>query len=229
NWTKINAKKQGSWRRKQQKKDRIDDVFLGIDQLGESYKISYNELKQHTLAQGTTGSGKTTALYSLLETALKNQDGFVMIDGKGDPGTIEEVQNLFDAYGRKLHVFHSSRKLTYNPFKNGGYTAGTNHLFNAFDWSEQFYKNVTKEHTQNVMAFLDAYGFPRDLKHIGQYLELENIYSVLNEDVVVRKETETKKIEKEAPKTENEPSGFLDDVVDGEQEKEKTYEEQEVA
>lgn len=194
NWTKINAKKQASWRRKQQKKDRIDDVFLGIDQLGESYKISYKELRQHTLAQGTTGSGKTTALYSLLETALKNQDGFVMIDGKGDPGTIEEVQNLFGAYSRKLHVFHSSRKLTYNPFKNGGYTAGTNHLFNAFDWSEQFYKNVTKEHTQNVMAFLDAYKYPRDLKHIGQYLELENIYDVLKDDVEMYEVTEIKQV-----------------------------------
>src|SRR5699024_2411225 len=151
-------------------------VLLGIDRMGDKVQVSYNELKQHTLAQGTTGSGKTTALYTLRETALLNQDGFVMIDGKGDPETIEQVQTLFNAYGRRLHVFHSSRELTYNPFKNGGYTAGTNHLFNAFDWSEQFYKNVTKEHTQNVIAFLDTYDFPRDMKHIGKYLELENIF-----------------------------------------------------
>ncbi|HLR74952.1 MAG TPA: FtsK/SpoIIIE domain-containing protein, partial [Virgibacillus sp.] len=145
---KLNAKTQRSWRQKQFKKERINQILLGINQLGDPFKISYDELKQHTLAVGTTGSGKTTALYSPLETALKNKDGFVMIDGKGDPETIEQVQSLFDAYGRKLHVFHSSKKLTYNPLKNGGHTAGTNHLFNAFDWSEQFYKNVTKEHTQ---------------------------------------------------------------------------------
>src|SRR5699024_5897042 len=117
-----------------------------------------------------------------------------MIDGKGDPETIEQVQSLFDAYGRKLHVFHSSRKLTYNPFKNGGYTAGTNHLFNAFDWSEQFYKNVTKEHTQNVMAFLDDYGYPRDLRHIGKYLELDNIFSVLQDDLTSYQTTEIKQV-----------------------------------
>lgn len=220
NWTKINAKKQASWRRKQQNKDRIDDVFLGINQIGESFNISYKELKQHTLAQGTTGSGKTTALYSLLETALKNQDGFVMIDGKGDPETIEQVQSLFDAYGRKLHVFHSSRNLTYNPFKNGGYTAGTNHLFNAFDWSEQFYKNVTKEHTQNVMAFLDDYGYPRDLRHIGKYLELDNIFSVLTDDLISYQITEVQQVPIKSSKSEGDKLSAKEDK--------KEYEEQEV-
>src|SRR5699024_12624004 len=82
-----------------------------------------------------------------LETALVNKNGFVMIDGKGDPETIEQVQSLFSAYGRKLHVFHSSKNLTYNPFKNGGYTAATNHLFNALDRSE--------EHTSELQSRFD--------------------------------------------------------------------------
>lgn len=220
NWMKINAKNQSSWRQRQKKKDRINDVLLGIDRMGDKIHISYDELKQHTLAQGTTGSGKTTALYTLLETALKNQDGFVMIDGKGDPETIEQVQTFFNTYGRKLHVFHSSKKLTYNPFKNGGYTAGTNHLFNAFDWSEQFYKNVTKEHTQNVIAFLDAYDFPRDMKHIGKYLELENIFEVLNNDTETYETTEIKQV----PIAESKEAGGRLNVKSEDTE----YEEQEV-
>src|SRR5699024_5268916 len=146
-----------------------------------------------------------------------------MIDGKGDPETIEQVQSLFDAYGRKLHVFHSSRKLTYNPFKNGGYTAGTNHLFNAFDWSEQFYKNVTKEHTQNVIAFLDAYDFPRDMKHIGKYLELENIFDVLKKDIAMYEQTEIQQVPKSQSST-NEETDELNIV----EEKETEYEEQEI-
>ena len=219
---KLNAKTQRLWRQKQTKKERINEILLGINQLGDPFKISYDELKQHTLAVGTTGSGKTTALYSPLETALKNKDGFVMIDGKGDPETIEQVQSLFDAYGRKLHVFHSSKNLTYNPLKNGGHTAGTNHLFNAFDWSEQFYKNVTKEHTQNVMAFLDDYNFPRDLKHIGQYLGLEAIYDVLKDDVKSYQTTETKQVP-----VEKEESKDKDDKLSV-KEHEKEYEEQEV-
>lgn len=225
NWLKLNAKNQRSWRKNQSKKNRINEVLLGINQIGDPFKISYDELKQHTLAVGTTGSGKTTALYSPLETALKNQDGFVMIDGKGDPETIEQVQSLFNAYGRKLHVFHSSNNLTYNPLKNGGHTAGTNHLFNAFDWSEQFYKNVTKEHTQNVMAFLDDYNFPRDLKHIGQYLELENIYNVLKEDV-----REYRTLEKRKVPVEEKPNNKSKKSLGGndEPQNEIEYKEQEV-
>lgn len=228
NWMKLNAKMQNKWRRKQQKKNYTDEVLLGIDQMGEQVSLSYDELKQHTLAVGTTGSGKTTALYTLLETALHNQDGFVMIDGKGDPETIEQVQSMFDAYGRKLHVFHSSRNLTYNPFKNGGYTAGTNHLFNAFDWSEQFYKNVTKEHTQNVIAFLDAYQFPRDLKHIGYYLELENISNVLRNDTETKEDTEIQYVQKESDESNDEQYDDLDEFVDAQPENEQSYEEKEV-
>src|SRR5699024_3127659 len=200
NWQKINKSEQKKWRKKQKNKNTINDVLLGIDQGGDKVNVTYDELKQHVLATGTTGSGKTTALYSMLETALINKNGFVMIDGKGDPETIKQVQSLFKAYNRKLHVFHSSNNLTYNPFNNAGYTAATNLLFNELDWSEQFYKNATKEHTQNVIAFLDDFGYTRDLKNISKYLELKNLLDVLLADGVTHERTEIKKIKKQSTK-----------------------------
>lgn len=224
NWININNRKQKSWRKKQAKKENTDDVFLGIDRLGENVHVTYKELKQHVLATGTTGSGKTTALYSMLETALVNKNGFVMIDGKGDPETIEQVQSLFSAYGRKLHVFHSSKNLTYNPFKNGGYTAATNHLFNALDWSEQFYKNTTKEHTQNVIAFIDEYGYTRDMKHISKFLELEQLLNILLKDTETYEKTEIQKVKIESKEDNEDKLGVLDNAEYEEQEVTVQYE-----
>src|SRR5699024_1536545 len=125
--------------------------LIGVDEYGKPSHMSLKEANQHILLQGTTGSGKTIASLSLVESTLMNKESVLFIDGKGDPKTINELQSLCDYYGRKLHVFSERTKLKYNPLRNGNRTSVTDRIMAVFDWSNEFYKNEAENQLQKVI------------------------------------------------------------------------------
>ena len=66
--------------------------------------IAGEDARQHIAIAGTTGSGKTTAILSLLTNALIRSSGFVFVDGKGDRDLFGKVLALARRFGREDDV-----------------------------------------------------------------------------------------------------------------------------
>lgn len=135
----------------------LPEACLGMDIKRNPVRFHSDDLNKHTLVQGTTGTGKTYVLYTLLEDALKQGKGGVYVDGKGDPKTAKEIGKLVKKYNKKLYVFSDQTKLRYNPVKHGKPTAITERLMAVMDWSEQFYENESENLLQQIVSFLIDY------------------------------------------------------------------------
>lgn len=216
NKNKINEKEQRQFRKQKEKElakgEPSGDILLGINEHGKPVHMQLKELTQHTLLQGTTGSGKTIAAYSPVETSLIKGESVVFIDGKGDVKTIKQLQALCDQYGRKLHVFSEDTKLRYNPIRNGNRTSVTDRIMAIFDWSNEFYKNEAENHLQKVIHFLDDYEIDRDLPNATHFLSMPRIYEKLRSDYVTRTimKKEKRKVERVPAE---EPAAETDDLL----------------
>lgn len=195
NSTKIynkNLKLQEWYRRNQNQKD----ILLGIDNFSNAFQLVKKELNAHGLVVGTTGSGKTTLLLNITESFSKSDLPVIFIDGKGDPKTIEEVENIANLFNQKTYVFNENNNLTYNPLKNGNRTVVVDRLMNIFDWSEEYYQSQARNILLKIVMFIDDYNLNRDLKTLNDMLNVENIKQVLENDYTVHDE----EVKKQVPK-----------------------------
>ncbi len=95
-----------------------------------------NDIKTHVLYLGTTGSGKTVGLTSLVTNALCWGSGFVFVDGKADTGLWSSMSALARRFGRDddLLVLNymtgnsdaGAPSNTLNPFSGGSASYLTN-------------------------------------------------------------------------------------------------------
>lgn len=182
---KIGEKHQEKYREKKPK-----DIFVGLNEKQEEVYLPIKSLYTHMLAQGTTGAGKTTLMYAIMEGGFINGLGSVFIDGKGDGTTEEELEKLTKKYGKKLYVFSDNSDWHYNPVGVGSATAIKDRLGKIMDWSDSFYEKEALNKLQQVMLFIDEYrkkeeksgqgnhkGKPirQDLKTIHRFLSLKEI------------------------------------------------------
>ena len=77
-------------------------LYLGntSDNGGEEIWFTNNDIRTHFLYLGTTGSGKTEGLKSLVTNALTWGSGFVYIDGKADTDLWSSLSSLCRRFGR---------------------------------------------------------------------------------------------------------------------------------
>ena len=103
-------------------------IHIGYDQLsGQELWITNEDGRQHATIPGTTGSGKTTAILSLMTNPLTHGSGFVLVDGKADNKLYGEVMALARRFGREddvlvLNFLVASgikQSNTFNPFAAG--------------------------------------------------------------------------------------------------------------
>ena len=102
--------------------------FIGTDQLtGQEIWISDEDLRQHQSLPGTTGSGKTTTITSLLSNTFCHGSGCVIVDGKGSNDVYGQVYSVARVFGREndvrvldLRVANGTNDSnTTNPFATG--------------------------------------------------------------------------------------------------------------
>lgn len=170
--------------------------YVGANMHKEDVYLPLEAFFTHTLIQGTTGSGKTTLMYSLIEGACKLGIASLFLDGKGDPLTIMEVQKIAMRYNKKVLVFSEHSKLHFNPVRNGKPTSIKDRLIAMMDWSEQFYANESQNTLQKIISFIQDYievektregdrpeeqGDPlkMDLETIHRFLDYEEIATYL--------------------------------------------------
>ncbi len=107
-------------------------LFLGNERDPPSNKeiwLTNSDARTHTLFLGTTGTGKTEGLKSLVSNALAWGSGFVYVDGKADTDLWAGLYSLTRRFGREddLLVLNyitgnsddASVSNTMNPFANG--------------------------------------------------------------------------------------------------------------
>jgi intracellular multiplication protein IcmO len=71
---------------------------------GEELSVSNSDLRTHTVVFGTTGSGKTELLLSMVSNALTWASGFLFSDGKADTSLMGKIYSLARRFGREDDV-----------------------------------------------------------------------------------------------------------------------------
>lgn len=193
NRVKFLAKKQQKYREKPSK-----EVFVGYTDFKERVALESKELNYHMLATGGTGTGKTTLIASLMESALQQGKPVIFMDGKGERKSMLEFKALCEAYGRKVYLFSDMDDLTYNPIKNGTPTETRDKLMSLFSFSSEgdgaYYTDIASRYLQLVVKLIDEASVPRDIqtianltnvKYMNEFFRKHSIQEEIEEEVEV--------------------------------------------
>lgn len=159
-------------------------VPLGINlQTGRVETLDEKRRSSHVLVLGATGSGKSTLLYDMLLHAVKNKQPALVIDPKGEMGSLERftvlAQKIDSEFNRRFRLFSigdPKKSATYNPLKNGTSNEKKDRILEALNWSEQFYQAMSGSYLSSIVSALDLVGIPVSLEFL--------------EKVSIRKETQ---------------------------------------
>lgn len=95
-------------------------IYVGNEQeTNEEIWITDSMARTHMLFMGTTGSGKTEFLLSLVNNALIHASGFIYVDGKADSSLYAKIYSMARLYGREDSVlvvnFQTGAKDVFGP------------------------------------------------------------------------------------------------------------------
>lgn len=208
-------KKQQKYREKPSK-----EVFVGYTDFKERVALQSKELNYHMLATGGTGTGKTTLIASIMESALQQDKPIIFVDGKGERKSMLEFKDLCEAYGRRVYLFSEMDDLTYNPIKNGTPTETRDKLMSLFSFSSEgdgaYYTDIASRYLQLVVKLIDEASIPRDIKTIARLTNVQYMNAFFKEHSIeknIEEEVETE-VEEEvvvgsSESTDDDLSGFL--------------------
>jgi len=122
-------------------------MFLGnIKQTGEEVWFTNSDVRTHILYLGTTGSGKTEGLKSMVTNALSWGSGFIYVDGKADTDLWSSLSSLTRRFGRDddllvLNYMTGNSDVrapsnSLNPFSSGSASYLTNMLVSLMPAAE---------------------------------------------------------------------------------------------
>lgn len=168
-------------------------LFLGnVDGTGEETWFTNSDARTHILYLGTTGSGKTEGLKSMVSNALTWGSGFVYIDGKADTDLWSSLSSMVRRFGRDddlLVVNYMTGNSdvrapsnTMNPFSAGSASYLTNMLVSLMPEAEGD-NAMWKERAVSLISSLmpamtwkrDHQDMPLSIGTIRDYLNLPNV------------------------------------------------------
>ena len=170
-------------------------LFLGNERdpkTGHELWLTNSDARTHTLFLGTTGTGKTEGLKSLVSNALSWGSGFVYVDGKADTDLWASLYSLARRLGREddLLVLNyitgnsddASLSNTFNPFSNGSSSYLSNMITTLMPDAGGDNAMWKERAVALMFALMPALTFKRDkqgmLMDIGsvrEYIELKPI------------------------------------------------------
>lgn len=171
-------------------------VFMGNDlDTGEEVWLTDTQARTHMLFMGTTGSGKTEALISLVYNSLIHGSGLIYVDGKADSSLYGKVYSMARAMGREDDVlvinFQTGAKDIYgaqpnklsntlNPFAVGSsgmlseLVKGLMATGEKSTWTQQAESFV--EALMKPLVYLrDKHGLSLDVNIVREYFELNKL------------------------------------------------------
>lgn len=167
---------------KQQKSNKASDkefktLQLKMLALNNRYGIPKNNLTQHTLLVGTTGSGKTTTLMFLVKqlTQIFKQTT-IIIDGKGDIDLINKVKQLDPS----AFVWEIGGTTEYNPFATKDSVVLSDKIMSLFDFSEPHYEALVNDYVLILTETLINKNIDLTLENIIKYFDISELKQLIS-------------------------------------------------
>lgn len=171
-----------------------NDTFLFAKELNNSkvVNLTHQELNTHLFANGTTGSGKTTAFMHFVKEACIKGLPLIYLDGKGSLDLVEQISSLAKQHNRVFRVFTIKPHAVDNPagydfLGSGSFTERKNRIMklfiNASDAGAAYYQDRVDRFVNSVFRLIDIYKMNIDL---FKFLRL-----VQNQDELIELASET--------------------------------------
>jgi intracellular multiplication protein IcmO len=156
--------------------------------------FSNNDARTHILYLGTTGSGKTEGLKSMVTNALAWGSGFIYVDGKADTDLWSSLSSLVRRFGRDDDLLvlnymtgNSNSRApsnTMNPFSSGSASYLTNMLVSLMPDAEGDNAMWKERAVALIASLMPALTWKRDFQEIP--LSVSSIRSYLNLNNVIK-------------------------------------------
>lgn len=177
-------------------------LYLGnIKGTNEEIWFTNSDARTHCLFLGTTGSGKTEGLKSMVANAMTWASGFVYVDGKADTDLWSSLSSLVRRFGRDddllvLNYMTGNSDIrapsnTMNPFASGSASYLTNLLVSLMPESggdNAMWKERAVSLISSVMPALtykrDYQETPLSVSIIREYLTLPNVIKLSKDESV---------------------------------------------
>jgi conjugal transfer pilus assembly protein TraD len=155
-------------------------TILGVDRNhGHYVQIDDKDANLHTLAIGTTGSGKTTGIANIIESAIVRRYPLFYVDGKGDLELARRVKSFAESKGVPFYLFSMvGESLKYNPIAFGGFTSKKDRIVELRHWSEDHYRKLAEGYLQTVFKIIEKAYISLDLHSLAKYLAPESLYQL---------------------------------------------------
>ena len=201
-------------------------MFVGNQQkTNRELWLSNNDARTHILYLGTTGSGKTEGLKSLIANALTWGSGFVYVDGKADTDLWASIYAMARRFGREddlmiLNYMTGNRDAatlsnTMNPFSYGSASYLTNMMVGLMDEAGGDTAMWKGRAVSLMGALMPALTYKRDKDEL--LLDVQVIRDALNfKDLVrlSREKTVPERIRKGLKGYLDTLPGYVDDAFD---------------
>lgn len=126
---------------------------------------------KHSLVVGSSGTGKTSVLETLMFNDMREGKSVVYLDPKADNATLERFIDLCRLNGKEYLIFsehyNKDGKIRINPVMEGSVNHIVDRVFKSFNWSEEFYANKCQQALKKVV---------KSLKGKRQEVSLKSIY-----------------------------------------------------
>lgn len=177
-------------------------LYLGnMKSSSEEIWFSNSDARTHILYLGTTGSGKTEGLKSMVTNALTWGSGFVYVDGKADTDLWSSISSMVRRFGRDDDLLvlnymtgNSDARApsnTMNPFSSGSASYLTNMLVSLMPEAEgdnAMWKERAVSLISSLMPALtwkrDNQDIPLSVSVIRDYLNLNNVIKLSRDESV---------------------------------------------
>ncbi len=118
--------------------------------------LSEIDFGKHNFIVGAAGFGKTNLISILQEYSLQRGLPVIFFDPKGDLEALLTFKKLCELYDRECFIFseHYSEVIKLNPVKEGSINQVVDRIMCAFDWSEQFYKDIAQKTLRDILVSL---------------------------------------------------------------------------
>ena len=129
-------------------------VALGRDRRGQAVAVTDHDLSAHALILGASGSGKTTALLTILEQQIQRGLPVVAIDMKGSPAFALRLAHIAAQAGRPFRLWTPEGPTPWNPLEHGNATELKDKLICTERFTEPHYQRAAERYLQTVFQAL---------------------------------------------------------------------------
>lgn len=154
-----------------------EGTVLGVSKFsGKPVIIPDRYINQIALVLGTTGSGKTVTLSRFYQRAMRQKYPLIIVDGKPDTGTINQLIVLAKQYGRQFIGFNCGNYLPYDALAHGNFTELKDKIVCLKDtWENDYYRSIAEDYLQTTFEVLLKLGGNLDLKRVVECLSYNKL------------------------------------------------------